>query len=95
MTKQIQEDIENMKNTSKSFPNSPILKINHELDSIVVNKGRVHEELTYLIQSNRTMKWDEILGILIDLDRELVGESIESKITEFESRFAEKSMSKV
>ena len=32
---------------SKHLPNSPILKINHKLNSIEVNKGRIHEELRY------------------------------------------------
>ena len=29
---------------SKQLPNSPILKINHKLDSIEVKKGRIHRE---------------------------------------------------
>ena len=33
--------------TSKHLPNSPILKINHEIDSIEVNKGRIFRELRY------------------------------------------------
>ena len=31
--------------TSKIKPNSPILRINHEFNGIMVNKGRTHREL--------------------------------------------------
>ena len=41
------------------------------------------------------MKCGEKLGKIIDLERGLEGESTESKIEEFGSRFAEKSMSEV
>ena len=41
------------------------------------------------------MKCDEKSGKLIDLERRLKGESTESKIVEFGSRFAEKSTSEV
>ena len=34
---------------SKQLPNSPILKNNYELDSIMVNKGQIHEELKYFL----------------------------------------------
>ena len=34
---------------SKQVPNSPILRNNHEIDSIVVNKGRIHGELRYYL----------------------------------------------
>ena len=30
---------------SKQLPNSPILRNNHELDNIMVNKGQVHKDL--------------------------------------------------
>ena len=41
------------------------------------------------------MKFGEKLGKLIDLQRKLESESMESKIVEFGSRFTEKSTSKV
>ena len=44
------------------------------------------------IRSNRMMKCDEKLGKLIFLERRLKGKSTKSKITEFGSRFAEKSL---
>ena len=67
---------------SKHLSNSLILKINHELNSIVMNKGRIHGELMYFevlfkIRSNQTMNLGEKLGILIDLRRELNDESTE------------------
>ena len=33
----------------KHLPNSSILNINHELDSIDVNKGQIHGELIYVL----------------------------------------------
>ena len=30
---------------SKQLPNSPIFRNNYELDSIMVNKGRIHGEI--------------------------------------------------
>ena len=30
---------------SKLMPNSPILRLNHELNSIMVNKGQIHGEI--------------------------------------------------
>ena len=61
-------------NTSKQVPNSPILRINHELKSIVVNKGRIHKELRHFkvlfeISLNWTMNCGEKLGISIFLER--------------------------
>ena len=51
------------KNVSKQVPNSPVLINNHELDSIKVNKGRIHGELRYfrgvlqnLIKSNNELR---------------------------------------
>ena len=41
------------------------------------------------------MKCGEKLGILIDLERELKDESMESNITRFGSRFLEKSKSEL
>ena len=32
---------------SKQVQNSPMLRNNHELDSLVVNKGRIHGELRH------------------------------------------------
>ena len=46
--KRIQVVIKNTRIHVKIFPNSPILRINHELDSIKVNKGRIHGELRYI-----------------------------------------------
>ena len=45
---------------SKQVPNSLILRNNHELDNIMVNKGLIHGEFRYFrgilqIRSNRTM----------------------------------------
>ena len=65
----------------------------------MVNKGRTHREIRdflgiFEIQSNRMMKCGEILGKLIFfLEIRLKGDSMELKITEIRSRFAEKSMS--
>ena len=35
---------------SKIIPNSLIFRNNHELDSIVVNNGRIHGELRYFFR---------------------------------------------
>ena len=50
---------------SKIILNSPILRDNHEFDSIVVNKGRIHGELRYfwyiswnLIKSDYEYRWE-------------------------------------
>ena len=32
---------------SQTIPNSSILRNNHELKSIMVNQGQIHEEVTY------------------------------------------------
>ena len=49
---------------SKINPNSPILKINHKLDSIVVNNGRIHIKLRYcggtLWNSSRILRFGMI-----------------------------------
>ena len=48
---------------SKFFTNSPILRNNHELHSLAVNKSQIHRELRYflgislnLIKSNNKLK---------------------------------------
>ena len=48
---------------SKTISNSPILRNNHELNSIVVNKGQMHGELRYFrgissnsIKSNKQLR---------------------------------------
>ena len=66
----------------------------------MVIKGRIYEELrdfeiSFEVQSNRTIKSGEIVGKFIDLERRLDGKSTESKIAEFGSRFVEKSTSEV
>ena len=47
---------------SKHIPNSPILKNNNELDSIVVNKRQIRKELRYFrgILSNSIKSDDEL-----------------------------------
>ena len=47
---------------SKQVPNSSILGNNYKLDSLVVNKGRIHEELRY---------FQDIPSNLIKSDKEL------------------------
>ena len=49
---------------SKKLPNSPILIENYELDSIMVNKGRIHKKLREffryhwnLIKYDDELKW--------------------------------------
>ena len=44
------------------MPNSPILRNNHELRAIVVNKGQIHRELQYsqVISSNLIKSDNEI-----------------------------------
>ena len=39
------EVVENTRSSVKKLPNSLIISNNHELNSIVVNKGRIHKEL--------------------------------------------------
>ena len=47
---------------SKTIPNSPILRNNHELDSIVVNKGQIHGESRYFLGiSSNSIKLDDEL----------------------------------
>ena len=52
-------------------------------------------KVSFGIQSNRTIKCDNKLGKLIDLERRFEVESKKIKITEFGSRFTEKSTSEV
>ena len=49
---------------SKQLPYSAILRNNYKLDSIIVNKGQIHEELRNFLG---------VLQILIKLDNELRG----------------------
>ena len=85
---------------SKLMPNSPNLRLNHELRGKVVNKGQIHGEIREFwdifwnsIKSDN--KWGDKLGKLIYLERELKDESKKSKINRIGSRFAEKSMSEL
>ena len=50
------------KDVSKKNPNPLILRNNYELDSIMVNKGQIHEELRYFrcISSNSIKSEDEL-----------------------------------
>ena len=50
------------RHVSKKVPNSPILRNNHELDSLVMNKGRIHGALRF---------FQGVLQILIKSDGEL------------------------
>ena len=43
---------------SKQVSNLPILKINHKLNSIEDNKGRMYEELRYIFMYS--LKFDQI-----------------------------------
>ena len=62
LTKRIRAVIEYMQNRVKTIPNSPILRNNQELWSILVNKGRIHGELRY---------FQGVFQILINSDDEL------------------------
>ena len=50
------------RDVSKIIPNSPILRNNHELDSIMVNKGQIHGKLRYFrgISSNSIKSDNEL-----------------------------------
>ena len=50
-------------------------------------------EISFETRSSRTMKCNKKLGKLIFLERRLEGKSMELKIIEFGSRFAEKLLS--
>ena len=80
----------------KQLVNLPILCLNQELISIMVNKGQIHAEIReYFMYSLNSFKLDNKLGILVNLERKLLNESLESKIARFGSVFAKKSRSKI
>ena len=56
------QSLNTRKDVSKKFPKLPILINNHELNSIVVNKGRIHGELRYFqgISSNSIKSDNEL-----------------------------------
>ena len=49
LTEQIREVVENTQISIKTILNSPILRNNHELDNIVVNKSKIHREIRYFL----------------------------------------------
>ena len=49
LTRRIRTVIENTRTSVKKLPNSSILRNNSELDSTMVNKGRIHGELRYFL----------------------------------------------
>ena len=55
---------------SKIIPNSPILRNNHELNSIVVNKGQMYGELRYFrgIYSNSIKSKKQLRREIRDFD---------------------------
>ena len=66
----------------------------------MVNKGQIHRELRkfMMISSNLIKSDDELMieiGKMIDYERELQGDSTESKIIKFDFDFAEKLKIKV
>ena len=78
--------IENTQSRVKIKSNLPILRLNHELRGIMVNKGRIHRALgkCFMISSN-LIKSDDKMAIEIRqfkfYQRGLEDESTESKIT--------------
>ena len=85
---------------SKQSPNLPIWWKYLELRGIMINKGRIHRELAkfLMISSNLIISDDESMidiGKMIDYERELQYDSIESKIIKFDFDFVEKLKIKV
>ena len=46
--------------TCQKNPNSPIESYNHELKSVMVNKGRINGELRYFFKLNQIERWMEV-----------------------------------
>ena len=77
-----------------------MLRLNHKLISIMMNKGQIYEDLGYFlgvlqIRSNQMTNWSEKLEILVYLEIRLKDKSMESMIAQFGLVFVEKSRSKI